>query len=1709
MRQRTKRINGVVLSLIMVLSMVAIGAVGAGGATTTSEDGQASAPAELSAQGDVSIEEIEETHDAAAVAVDRQIGEAIDDGEDELALVLALEQPTVTATDGEVVRAQLEDHAAATQEPVLDRLAESDAAEVRNTFWLSNLVAVTTDADERAIAELRELPGVEAIHLSQEIEPIEPVEQRAADPGEEDEYTYGLEQINAPEFWDEYSTMGEGSTVAIIDDGIDPAHPDLELYTDDPDDPTYPGGFEAFDANGEIIEGVEPSSDTGHGDHVSGTATGGDASGTAIGVAPEADLLHADVFYDSAMDVTIVGAMEWAVENDADVASMSLGIGCGLFGGPAYEDIFIEPIDNARSAGTVVVTSAGNGGDGCVSAPATDYDSFSIGSSNEAEDISDFSSGMVVEKDEFDDPPEEWPDSFVKPDVAAPGEDVYSAGPDGEGYDILSGTSMSSPHIAGTVGLFRSADPDLTVEEIEEALEETAWKPDDWDEPDDEKDTRYGMGIIDVTAAAEELDLGVGVPEYELGDVNEDGVIDNEDVQLTRQYLQDRIDEDELNTELADVTRSGNVTDEDLRLIRQLRNGQADPGQIEVSNLEGPDEVDEGDAVQVSADLENVGDVGAIEAIELRLADSADDLDENATVATAVSDLAPDGEESVTLTASTDGLAGGEYAYGIFADEGAETSELTVLNPHFEVTGLEAPDEVERGDEIDVEATVENTGNAADEQDVEFRFDDLEDAVATEDVTLEAGEETTVAFENVTVDAEGGTYDHGVFTDDDSLTAELTVLEAHFAVSDVDGPAEVAHGEEITVTATVENTGEATDTQSLAYELGDAPGDVAVVGSGVDAADEALLEDLEERTGDSEFESQDLERIDPHGVENTAETLADELDEHYTVDAVHDGDLLDVTDEYDVFVINDLSNVDLGDFLAELDDDQGVVYLENWGSGSDGISALAEERDDLSVSTSFSGDGSVDYELHEDHPIFTGVGEAGETITMYDVSSADRAWFDGYDGTVLADGGLDGASPDGSAVGVGDEENEILLTLGRTTWVADDDYTDEANALLANAVEYVNVGSVSGQAAAAQADEPAQSVELEPGESTTVEFEYVVSEDDGLGDAAHVVSSADHEAFALTKVDAPELVEVTDLEAPANATQGDEYAVEATLEHTGWEETTQTVEFVFDDEVEATETVSLEPGEETVVAFEAAVPKDLEPGDYQQGVEVRFDDEYAPIEIEEGEEAHFELSDFEAPAHVGQGETLTVSVDVENTGDFEGTQEVTYEFDVGTDDDDGIGDPEDVSVAVVDEEDYHEGALVAVLEDRLDADVYEVDLLEADDLLDSMDDYDAFVVQRIGSDDLAEDFLGGLEDDQGAVYLDSYQGGTAEAYADGVYRLHNVRENPGERDEDATATDGEPVEIEIHEDHPIFDGVGSAGDTVEVYSGSTTWGAWFDDYDGTVLADADFSAGDDGVHEGPSIAVNDDENEVLATAVARDFFTDEESFTDEGNMLLANAVEHVSAQAAAGASTSADADATAGADFDLASVEQASADDFEIQQDGFLPLSVSEEVSLEGGESTTVEFEYEVADNQRPDYYEHGVFSADDEVTDGIEVDRTRADIGVTGYFLDPDPAEEDLRVGDTLTAEAVVVNQGDAAGEYDVTLYEDSSPVDTETVSLEPDEVDVVDLSFELEEAGTSIVSVNGVDPVQIEVEPAEENGTASMSLEAGTASPAVGALG
>jgi len=165
------------------------------------------------------------------------------------------------------------------------------------------------------------------------------------------------------------------------------------------------------------------------------------------------------------------------------------------------------------------------------------------------------------------------------------------------------------------------------------------------------------------------------------------------------------------------------------------------------------------------------------------------------TVAEVTIEGISDGSTGIGLAAATgnDGvLIFDEIGTG-YDVTGASDATLNVAgdepepNPaNFQVSNPNAPESATQGDAIDISADIENTGEQTATQSVEFRLDvegdgfgDNDDVVLSQSVELDSGQSTTVEFTGVdTSSLAPGNYTHGVFTENDSATATLSVEEA-------------------------------------------------------------------------------------------------------------------------------------------------------------------------------------------------------------------------------------------------------------------------------------------------------------------------------------------------------------------------------------------------------------------------------------------------------------------------------------------------------------------------------------------------------------------------------------------------------------------------------------------------------------------------------------------------------------------------------------------------------------------------------------------------------------------------------------------------------------------------------------------------------------------------------------------------------------------
>lgn len=285
-------------------------------------------------------------------------------------------------------------------------------------------------------------------------------------------------QIGAPEAW-AAGFEGKGATVAVLDTGIDASHPDVADQVD---------GAQSF------VPGEEATSDVhGHGTHVASTVlgTGSASEGLYKGVAPGADLLVGKVLDNAGygQDSWIIAGMEWGAAN-ADIVSMSLG-DSSLNDGT-------DPMAQALNAlseetGALFVVAAGNSyAEGSLGSPGTADAALTVGAVDDEDVRADFSSyGPRVG------------DHAIKPDLTAPGVGIVAARSQqaaGQGwYRSMNGTSMATPHVAGAAAILKGAHPDLTGEQLKNALVSSAA---DIDAPA----YQVGTGRLDVPAALDGVD---------------------------------------------------------------------------------------------------------------------------------------------------------------------------------------------------------------------------------------------------------------------------------------------------------------------------------------------------------------------------------------------------------------------------------------------------------------------------------------------------------------------------------------------------------------------------------------------------------------------------------------------------------------------------------------------------------------------------------------------------------------------------------------------------------------------------------------------------------------------------------------------------------------------------------------------------------------------------------------------------------------------------------------------------------------------------------------------------------------------------------------------------------------------------------------------------------------------------------------------------
>ncbi|ANE48786.1 hypothetical protein SY83_07665 [Paenibacillus swuensis] len=322
------------------------------------------------------------------------------------------------------------------------------------------------------------------------------------------EIRWNVERVQAPEVWSK-GIDGTGIVVANMDTGVDYTHPALKRK------------WRGYNAQGEIenpeLSWYDPNDQismpfdaNGHGTHTMGTMVGSEEDGDyQIGVAPGAKWIAVRAFTSNyTYDTYMLAGGQWLLapmdkqgrlhpEMAPDVVNNSWKSGSG-------KDEWYRPIVEAwRAAGIFPVFSAGNtqydwdtGEAGSIANPANYPESFATGAVDSNGQLTNFSLRGPS------------PYGELKPEVSAPGVNIGSSVPKGF-YESWSGTSMAAPHTSAIAALLLQANRSLTVDQLEEVIQNGATPRTDTEYPSS-PNQGYGYGIVNALQAVNSVIEGAG-----------------------------------------------------------------------------------------------------------------------------------------------------------------------------------------------------------------------------------------------------------------------------------------------------------------------------------------------------------------------------------------------------------------------------------------------------------------------------------------------------------------------------------------------------------------------------------------------------------------------------------------------------------------------------------------------------------------------------------------------------------------------------------------------------------------------------------------------------------------------------------------------------------------------------------------------------------------------------------------------------------------------------------------------------------------------------------------------------------------------------------------------------------------------------------------------------------------------------------------------
>ncbi|MBX0329503.1 S8 family serine peptidase [Oscillochloris sp. ZM17-4] len=365
---------------------------------------------------------------------------------------------------GQYVYETLRDHAERSQTSLRALLDARGAT--YTPLWIVNALAVHGDAaDIAALAARPEVAMLRASHLmafGEDTPADAALDSTSGCLPDAANTCWNIVRVGADRVWNNFGVRGAGITVASIDSGVDYTHPALVgQYRGNAGGGVFDHSYNWYDP---FANSPSPTDSGYHGTHTMGTmvASGGaSASAPAVGVAPGARWIAARACDASqCSETTLIEAAQWLLaptdpggqnprtDLRPQIISNSWSSGSG------GNDWYAGYVAAWRAAGIFPVFAAGNSGNssGCssIQSPADYAQVVGVGALDNGNLIASYSDiGPSA-------------DGRLKPDISAPGSGIVSTSPGSiTTYRSLSGTSMATPHVAGSVALLWAANPSL------------------------------------------------------------------------------------------------------------------------------------------------------------------------------------------------------------------------------------------------------------------------------------------------------------------------------------------------------------------------------------------------------------------------------------------------------------------------------------------------------------------------------------------------------------------------------------------------------------------------------------------------------------------------------------------------------------------------------------------------------------------------------------------------------------------------------------------------------------------------------------------------------------------------------------------------------------------------------------------------------------------------------------------------------------------------------------------------------------------------------------------------------------------------------------------------------------------------------------------------------------------------------------------------